>query len=78
MVSGGVLDDLVVGQLEGAAGLIPLRSAVADGDVFHQRGVLAVVLRVARLGWHLVGIFGRPWDVRDLDWVSSGLLLSRR
>lgn len=44
MISGCILDDLVIGQLECTAGLIALRRALPDGNVFHQRGVLPVVL----------------------------------
>jgi hypothetical protein len=58
VVSGGVLDDVMIGQLDIVASFIDLRGAVPHGYGFALRGILAVVLRTACLGWHFIGVLG--------------------
>jgi hypothetical protein len=77
VVGGGVFDDLMVGQSHDTARLVPLRGATLDGHT-GEGGVLAVVLGVARLGGHLVGVLGWLGHVGHLDCIWGGLLLSRR
>lgn len=67
IISGSIACDGVGVELEDASSGVSLGGAISMGERAVQRSVIPVVLAAPGLGWHLIRILGRFWNIRDLD-----------